>query len=175
MKIVVNPFCRRQTADSRYSHFAGTWDELVELVRNHFSGSEEKVVAVDVPPEGFFSGVTKLSEGVELKAEFSARRKGEEPYVRITAVGGEKLPASAVQIILYSREALGEDSSDPEADWEIVSINASASARDGEPEPPTPVAMARNLLGMAGGTKRDYTAEEFARAIIFWSQHAMIG
>jgi hypothetical protein len=174
MKIVVNPFAKRQTPNSKYSHFDGSWDELIELVQDHFNGSEKGVVAVDVPAEKFFSGVTKLGEDSVLKAEFAARRKGEEPYVQITAIGGAKVPASSVQIIIYSHKALADDASG-DADWEIVSINASSTIRDGEAEPPTPVAMARNFLEMAGGTKREYTADEFARAIIFWSQHAMIG
>lgn len=174
MQIVINPFCKRQTPDSKHSHFDGSWDELVRLVKDHFDGSEEGVVAVDVPAEKFFSGVTKLSEGCELHAEFAARREGEEPYVQITAIGGAKVPASTVKVILYSHETLAEDASS-DAEWEIVSINASATAKEGEAEPQTPVAMARNFLEMAGGTKREYTAEEFARSIIFWSQHAMIG
>lgn len=176
MKIAVNPFCKRQTPESKYSHFDGSWDELVRLVEDHFIDSNLGVVAVDVPAENFFSGVTKLSEESRLEAQFAARREGEEPYVQVTAIGGMKVPASSVKVIVYSHEALanGDDAS-CDADWEIVSINASATARDGEAEPPTPVAMARNFLEMAGGTKREYTAEEFARSIIFWSQHAMIG
>jgi hypothetical protein len=173
MKIAVNSFCMRQTPESKYSHFEGTWDELVELVQNHFDGSDEGVVAVDVPPAGFFSGVTKLTEDSVLSAEFSARRKGEEPYVQITATGN-KIPARSVEIIVYSHETLAKDGDNTtEAEWEIVSINASASATGSEP--PTPVAMARNFLEMAGGTKREYTAKEFAESILYWSQHAMIG
>ncbi len=174
MQIAINPFCKRQIASSKYSHYEGTWDELVRLVQDHFDGSGEGVVAVTVPAEGFFSGVSKLSEESRLEAEFAARRKGEEPYLQVTVIGGAKVSASSVQIILYSHETLAGDASG-DADWEIVSINASATAKDGEVEPPTPVAMARNFLEMAGGTKRKYSAEEFARAIIFWSQHSMIG
>lgn len=174
MKVAVNPFCKRQTASSKYSHFDGSWDDLARLVQDHFADSEEGVVAVDVPTAGFFSGVTKLSEGCELQAEFAARRKGENPYVQVTAIGGKKVPASSVQAIIYSHVTLADDASG-DADWEIVSINASATAKDGEAEPPTPVAMARNFLEIAGGTKREYTAEQFAEAIIFWSQHTMIG
>lgn len=172
MKIGTNDFARRQTPDSKYSHFAGTWDELVELVSAHFNGSEEGVVAVSVPPEDFFSGVTDLSEESNLHAQYAARRRGEDPYVQLTVVGGKKLPAKSVQIIVYSHETLAkDDDASTDAEWEIVSINASAV--DGS-EPPTPVAMARNFLTMAGGTKRDYSAQQFAEAIVFWSQHAMI-
>ena len=174
MKIEMNSFCKRQTPDSKYSHFAGTWEELVKLVQNHFSGSDEGVVVVEVPADNFFSGVTKLSDESKLKAEFSARRKGEKPYVQITAIGGNKLPAQSVKIIIYSHETLAKDGDNTtEADWEIVSINASASAKGSEPL--TPVAMARNFLNLAGGTKREYTAEQFAESILYWSRHAMVG
>jgi len=173
MEIAINSFCKRQTPESKYSHFDGTWDELAGLVQNHFNGSDKGVVAVDVPAEGFFSGVSKLTEESKLSAEFSARRKGEEPYVQITATGS-KLPAQSVKVIVYSHEILAKDGDNStEADWEVVSINASTSATGSEP--PTPVAMARNFLEMAGGTKRDYSAKEFAESILYWSQHAMIG
>lgn len=174
-KIVVNPFCLRQTASSKYSHYEGSWDELITLVSEYFpEDASGEVVAVDVPVAGFFSGVVKLTEGCTLQAEFSARRKDEEPYTQVTVVGGMKLPAASVKIILYSHESLAKDgdASSDDAEWEVISINASATALG---EPLTPVAMARNFLGMAGGTKREYSAEEFAEAIIFWTQHAMAG
>jgi hypothetical protein len=41
-------------------------------------------------------------------------------------------------------------------------------------EPMSPIAMAKNLLGLPGGTHADYTAEEFARSILFWARHAMV-
>ena len=46
-------------------------------------------------------------------------------------------------------------------------------------EPPTPMAMARNMangLGLPegiGGTARTYSAEEFMRAILYWSKRTM--
>ena len=36
MKIHVNEFVKRQTAESRFSHFTGTWEELVEQVEANF-------------------------------------------------------------------------------------------------------------------------------------------
>jgi len=148
----------------------------VRLVQDHFNGSREGVVVLDVPADGFFSGVIKLSESSVLEAVFVARREGENPYVHIRTIGVDKTPAKSVQVILYNHETLAETGDNcSEADWEIISINAWATAKEKEGEPPTPVAMARNFLEMAGGTKREYTAEQFAEAIIFWSQHAMIG
>jgi hypothetical protein len=61
------------------------------------------------------------------------------------------------------------------ADWEIVSINANIYDTD---MPMTPMAMARNQLADtedgAGGTKANYTGEEFAKAIVFWNTHTLV-
>lgn len=173
--IGINALALRQTQDSKYSHYMGTQEELVSLVEGNFNqakpGYRDGVVLVPVPAEGFFSGVVEVVPDTPLKAEFSARRKGEEPYIQVVAVGGEKLPAKAVEVICYRHDVLGSDASTG-AEWEVVSINARPTD---EPEPPTPVAMARNLLELPGGTKATYTAEEFARAIIYWSRRAMRG
>jgi hypothetical protein len=37
------------------------------------------------------------------------------------------------------------------------------------------MAMARNFLVLPGGTKAEYTAAQFAEAIIYWSTRAMHG
>ncbi len=172
-KVAINNFVRRQTENSQFSHFTGTWDELIELVEKNFdraqSGYRDGVVLVPVPAEGFFTGVVEVNEASELLAKFEARRSGEEPYVRVLA-RGEKLPAEAVEIVLYRHDVLGDDASAC-VEWEIVSINARPTEG---PEPMSPVAMARNFLDLPGGTKADYSAEEFARAIIYWSKRAMI-
>ena len=110
-----------------------------------------------------------------LKATFEARRDGENACVQVIVLGGEKLPAQLVDIVVYRRDVLLEDGSDAVstgADWEIVSINARPTE---EPEPLTPMAMARNMLDLPGGTKAEYSAEEFAHAIVYWSRRAMRG
>ncbi len=174
--ISINKLVRRQTAGSKYSHFTGTWKELVEnLVEFHFGeaeqGYKEGILVLSLPPEGFFSGVIELDEETPLYAKFAARRQGEVPYIQVTAAGGEKLPAKAVEAILYRHDVLGEDAS-TKAGWELVSLNARSTV---EPGPMTPITMARNFLGLTGGTKADYSAEEFAEAILFWSKRAMKG
>jgi hypothetical protein len=61
-------------------------------------------------------------------------------------------------------------------EWQVVSINARDTA---EPEPPTPMAMARNMaaaLGLpegVGGSARTYTAEQFVEATLYWSRRTM--
>lgn len=175
--IEVNGFARRQTAESKFSHFTGTWEDLAALVEAHCAkatpGYRDGVLEVPVPAERFFSGVVELTPETPLRAIFAARRKGEDAYLQIEALGGEKLPAKSVQVILYRHDVLGDDATPgTEAVWEIVSINARATEG---PEPLTPMAMARNFLQLPGGTKAEYTADEFARSIVYWSSRAMRG
>lgn len=182
MLIGINSFVLRQTADSKFSHYSGSWEELASLVERHFGeakpGYRDGVLLVPVPSEGFFSGVVEITPDTPLKitkATFEARRKGEDPYLQIVALGGEKLPAKMVDVVLYGRDVLLEEGPDrvsTEAEWEVISLNARPTE---EPEPLTPMAMARNFLVRPGGTKAEYTAEEFAHSIIYWSKRAMRG
>ena len=174
--IGINAFSRRHTPESRFSHFNGSNEELVALVRSGFlnatPGNREGVLLVPVYPTHFFSGVTEVNEQTDLKAEFTARREGEERYVHVSAAEATKAPAKSAVIVIYSRGVLAEDGDNStDCDWEIISINASALE---VPEPPTPMAMARNLLHKAGGTQTEYSAEDFAKAILFWSKHVMV-
>ena len=179
MLIGINKFVLRQTAESKFSHYSGNWEDLKSLVEKGFgesnSGYRDGVRLVSVPAEGFFSGVVEVNGETPLKAIFEARRKNEEPFLQIVAIGGEKLPAKVVEVVVYRRDVLLEDGPDAvstEAEWEVVSINARPTE---EEEPLTPMAMARNMLVLPGGTKATYTAEEFAKAIIYWSKRAMRG
>ncbi len=178
---LVNTFARRQTAESKFSHFGGSEDQLLELVEACMeqakAGYRDGVILVPVPPENFFSGVVEVSTDTPLRAEFGARAKSEAPYINVVAAGGEKLPAAAVEVVLYRHDVLGADATrneagEPVAEWEIISLNARATEG---PEPMSPMAMARNFLALEGGTKAEYTAEEFARAIVYWSTRAMRG
>lgn len=177
MAVGINKFVLRQTPESKYSHFAGSFEELAKLAEAHFGeakpGYRDGVVLVPVPAEGFFSGVVEVTPETPLRATFTARRKGEEPYLQVEAVGGEKSPARFVEVVLYRHDVLAVDNSaSTEAEWEVISVNARAT--EGL-EPLTPMAMARNFLRLPGGTAAEYTVEEFARAIVYWSTRAMLG
>lgn len=194
MKIKCNAFVKRQTAASPFSFLAdpigqtADWrtlevhveecmEEPAKLDATAKDGYRPGVVVLSIPPSfagfRFYSGVTVLTETTPLRARFAARRPGENPFVTVEALG-QKTEAVAVEIILYSRELLVEEGEQPDADtdYEIVSINARTSL---EPEPMTPMAMARNFLELPGGTKAEYTAAQFAEAILYWSTRAMHG
>lgn len=166
----------RHTPASPYSYYGGTEEALCRLVEAHWATAEpgraKDSLLIKVPAEGFFSGVVKVDETTELKAVFEARAKGEAPYLQFRAIGGEKLPARSVAIILYTKEAAGTYADPDGPEWQIASINA--SAEEGA-EPPHPMSMARNMAGLAGGSTARYSAEELVAAILYWSDKAMRG
>jgi hypothetical protein len=176
MQIGINDLVRRQTARSQFSYYAGTHEALVELVKANFDhavpGYRDGVKIVPVPPAGFYSGVVHVMEDDDLVARLTWRNRnaGEAPYVEVLMRRGVHEKAARVDIIVYRHDVLGEDASTTD-EWEIVSINARVTE---EPEPLTPVTMARNYLQRPGGTAAQYTAEDFARAIEYWQDKVMV-
>jgi hypothetical protein len=188
-KIKMNDFAKRQVPGSGFSYYDGTFEQLEALVEASFDDAYQRaatsrlqvsdgIFAVDIAnPRSFYSGIVPLVGGaVEVFAAFVPRREGESPELTITAASvashglvREMRRAVAVDVIVYSHDKLGAEAS-TDADYEIVSINARLTVG---PEPMQPITMARNMLGLAGGTKATYTAEQFAEAIMFWSHHAM--
>ena len=199
--VELNNFVYRQTPESRFSHFDGTWEQLEALVAEAFADKaarvtlrdDGKIVKVVLPADkcaGFFSGVVPVDAETELRSFYAVRDgavEGEQPFVQTVAVGDCKTPACYVEVILYHRDALTPDERTwpatsahaglvQDGEWQVVSVNARATA---EPEPPTPQAMARNMaarLGLPegkGGTAREYTAEQFMESILYWSQRVM--
>lgn len=177
--IGVSDFAKdRHKPEQPYSHFDGTWDEIIERVKenwispNNKEGYREGVFLVKVCPNGFFSTTVKVDEKTPLEASFIQRRKGEDFYVNVTTPA-EKSPANSVFIVLYREDILEEDGDrDTFCDWEIVSVNASIE-EDNIDEPIPPLTMARNFLHLKGGTQGDYTAEEFAKSIVYWSNKVL--
>ena len=171
----------RQTPESRFSHFDGSEQELLNLIFDNFfdgkMGMREGIWHVTVPPQGFKSGVVQLNKGDALRGVFEARQDDETPRKVVTTIGREKLPARHVEIILYSKGVLEENPAyKASADWEVISINASPT--DG-PTPIAPAALIANHFGMSGGSDTDYTSAQFEKAlkesVMFWHDKAMCG
>lgn len=192
--IAASDFVKRQTPESKFSHFSGTWGQLEKLVydcfqiaRNVHKGYRDGVLLVDVPVEGFMSSVVNIQEGLKdgsikaIKTVFKPRQEGEQPYLQVYAIGS-KQPAKKVQIVLYRHDVLAEgNEQSQDSDWEIISINASPIDKD---VPMDGTTRARNILKLKGGTDvklGDKTAEELvafikdsAESSLFWSQHIMV-
>ncbi len=181
-KIHVNSFVRRQTPESRFSHFLGSDEELIGRVDRCFTmmraGYRPGVVLVPVDPSGFFSGVVTLREGDQLVGGFEPRRAGEEPR-KFVGTNAEKQPAQSVEIVLYSSATLAENEDNelpvsPD-NWEIVSINASPTA---DPKIPiNPVVLMHNHFGSDGGTATELSDAEFVSLLRegfdYWKDKAM--
>jgi hypothetical protein len=184
MKIITNDFVKRQTADSRFSHFEGTWEELVERTTANFEsrtqGYRDGVVLVTVTPKGFFSGVVHLRNGDKLVGGFEHRRMGEAPRKFVTTQGIKKLPAKHVDVILYSSEVLSEDNDNqlpPDSgNWEIISINAAPTKGT---MPIDPMVLMHNHFGSDGGTETGLSDHDFVdmlrESFLFWKDKAMCG
>jgi len=178
MKIKTNSFAHRHTAESEYGYFEGTFEELEALVTKHYHeakpGYRDGVCLVPVPPERFRSSIMPVTDKTPLRAKFAPRREGEAPFLQVVSDGPGKCVAGSCNIVLYRKDVLdeGNEATFEDSDWEIVSINPEPGT---EESPMDPVTMARNFLQMEGGTKGDFSAEDFAKAIIFHATHVKQG
>ncbi|MAG26731.1 hypothetical protein CMI47_14410 [Candidatus Pacearchaeota archaeon] len=164
MLVCVNKFVKRQTSDSRFSHYEGTWEELQDLVVQNWEASSpgyrEGVLLIRVPPDRFYSSVVMLNEGDKLVGGFEPRRKGEQPRKFVTTSSRRKTPAQAVDIVLYASELLGGEAELPPltSHWEIISINASPTLGD---TPINPTVLMHNHFGSSGGTATFLSDSDF--------------
>ena len=177
--IHITGFVRRQTPESGFSHWIHSDESLIKLVQeglpNAKQGYRAGVLLVPVNPIGFYSGVMQLEEGDILAGEYVARREGEEPRKSSYALSGEKMPALSAYIVLYSHAVLAEGKeNETEADYEIVSVNASPTA---EEAPIATDALIANHLGLSGGTATNMTDSEFVallrKSVEFWKDKAL--
>ena len=149
-----------------------TPEELINHISNLpkepiAEGIKKIVLGKDYPIKKMFeSNWVNIRKGLEVQAEVIRRQKDEDPFIDNFTYSGKPVALLKVEIIIYSKEALRAEGMNISADWGVISINGNIS----ENEPMHPLTMARNFLEEAGGTKRSYTAEEFAEAIYFWSQ-----
>ena len=186
-KVACGAFVKRQTKESGHSHFEGTWEELENLAARtlHWGGKHsyipkfpykiqpgyrEGVVLAEVDPSKFRSAIVDLNENSRLTANYAPRREGEAPFIRVSAKA-KKQQAKYASIVLYRWDVLEENHErETEAEWEIVCIKART---DKEEEPMDPYTMARNFLHLKGGTKGTFSAEDFAKSIVYWNNHVM--
>jgi len=180
-EFAISDFVRRQTPNSRFSHFEGTDVCLLRRVAYNFRDAEpgyrDGVLVVPISNmEGFFAGVCKLKSGDKLSGNFIPRRDGEDPRKNTCVVGGKKEPAKKVNVILYHRDVLGEQPDHVSlAEWEIVSINCSPVEGD---MPIDPITLLHNHFGSTGGTATgmsDYElVEQLRKSFAWWKDKAFV-
>lgn len=172
-KVAAGEFVKRQTPESGYSHFEGTWEELEKMAAESNCirpGYKDGVILVDLEPSRFRSAIVDLTEDSKLTANYAPRRLGEDAFIRLSAKA-KKQTAKHASVVLYRHDVLAENNErETDAEWEIVAIKARVTE---EEEPMDPYTMARNFLHLKGGTKGDFTAEQFAKSIVYWNNHCM--
>jgi hypothetical protein len=180
-KVACGEFVKRQIPESGYSHFDGTWEELENMTEAHIlflsesirPGYKPGVVLVDFDADRsrlFRSAIVRLNEDSKMVASYAPRRDGEDPFIRVSAKA-KKQNAKYASVVLYRHDILAENNErETDAEWEIVAIKARVTE---EEEPMDPYTMARNFLHLKGGTKGDFTAEQFAKSIVYWNNHCM--
>lgn len=178
MKIHITSFVRRQTPASAFSHWTLSDEELLQRVEANIGkathGYRDGVILVTVDPAGFYSGIVMLKEGDRMVGEYKARREGETPRKSNYALG-EKIPAKSVYVVLYRHDVLAEKNEhETDADYEIVSVNASPA----DEEAPIPTgALIANHLGLNGGTNTNLTSDQFVellrQSVLFWKDKAL--
>lgn len=173
-------FVKRQTPDSGFSHFDGSWERLEDMTIKYMSykdrirpGYKDGVILIDfdsLDSTEFYSALVELTEETKLNVSYAPRRIEEAPFIRISAKGNKQV-ARYASVVLYRADVLNENNErETDADWEIVAIKARV---DQEEEPMHYYTMARNFLHLTGGTHGDFTANDFAQSIIYWNSHAM--
>ena len=182
--IAVSKFVKRQTKESHFSYYDGPWIDLVILAQAYFDTAKQGyrvgVLEISVPRASFYTSIIKLKEGDKFDGIFECRHKGEEPRKHTWVVGGRKIPAKSVTLILYHKDVLGEDPSYEQeatgATWEIVSINASPESSK-VTVPMSPGTLMSNHFGASGGTKTNMSDSEFVEALRksfeYWKNKAM--
>ena len=185
IKVACSEFVKRQTEESGFSYFSGTWEVLEALVNvnmlipgNVKPGYKDGVILVKVPAEVitnkwswyFYSAIVDITPSTKLSAHYAPRIPGEDPYIRI-ATKAKKQRAKYVEIVCYRHDVLEEDNDrSTDAEWEIICIKARTSE---EEEPMHYYTMARNHLHIKGGTQANFSANDFAKSIIYWNTHVM--
>jgi len=193
-QLVANPFVRRQTARSRFSHFDGPTEELIQIVQevdcgewrgvsgghckfNAASGigpfCKQHVSAIPIPDKHlhrFKSGVVQLTLGSRLVGRYEARRDGETPRKSVSTPAPQgywnKLPAKSVEIIVYSSTLLAKDGDNwlPSEDGNWEIVSINANPFDG-PMPIAPDTLMHNHFGSDGGTATGLSDSEFVSAL----------
>ena len=168
-------FVKRQTKHSKYSYFDGSEEDLLAIVKKAENAVFDEEGRMKVYPEdatGFFTSVVPVApyDGQSYGARVESRREGEEPVITVYASGKGKAPAKSVELIIYPISQLhGQpDASKGGEDWQLVSIQCSPTT---EPTPEHPTAMSRNQLNKKGGTPTNYTPQQWAESVWFWSRH----
>ena len=182
-KVAVNDFVRRQIKGSGKTYSESLSFEKIaidaesQMIKGHFKEGYRDGVRIVIGSETllnkFVCPFVKIDSSTELKSKSVSRQKGEESYIQIRAKSGIPVEVGRIEYILYRHDVLAENNeqSSNEA-WELISIHAIPKGI--KKLPIGPVTMMRNQLELKGGTKAEYTSDEWADSVRFWQQYAAL-
>ena len=182
-KVAVNDFVRRQIKGSGKTYSKSlSFEEIaidaeLQMIKGHFKEGYRDGVRIVIGSETllnkFVCPFVKIDSSTELKSKVVSRQKDEESYIQIRAKAGIPVEAGRIEYILYRHDVLAENNeqSSNEA-WELISIHAIPKGI--KKLPIGPVTMMRNQLELKGGTKAEYTSDEWADSVRFWQQYAAL-
>ncbi len=174
----LNSMLDRHTPNSQLTHWTITSDELINRIivssanyEKQKAGYRDGVIHIKVNPEGFYSSIIELKEGMKIHGEFTKRKADEEPR-RESYVYADKQKAKTVFICLYHKSVLAEkNENESTADWEVITVLASPTV-DSEPTPMPVGTLLANHFSFSGGTNTKMSTDEFVEALkksaIYW-------
>ena len=183
MKVQVNDFVKRQIKSSgkAYSEelsfdFFAKYAQK-KLIKNEFiEGYRPEVRIVKLENKyvhKVFCPYVRITKETRLSAKVVKRREDEDFYIQVRAMNGNLIRTGSVDLILYRNDILLENNENTtNADWELISINA--LPKGVESMPMGPITMMRNQLELNGGTKAEYSSDEWAKSVQFWQTYAPI-
>jgi hypothetical protein len=166
----ISEFVKRQTKESQFTNFDGTWEELEQLL-NHWwrsddiisfkQGYRDGVTIISVNPNRFYTYTDfPMFEGMKMSCEWAKIPGREHESAKLqTKILEPKNVCKFVDIILYRKDVLEEDGdSVTGAMCDVVSINGRLTE---EPKPMDPMTIVRNWKHLPGGTEmKDITTED---------------
>jgi hypothetical protein len=167
--IGISEFVKRQTVDSQFTHYEGSWMDLANTTEDSFkNGNYEKgyrdgvfVVHIDKKELNLFYTYNDfpMFDGMKLEAKWEKTKGREhEPSKLQIKILEPKQKCNYVDIIIYRKEVLLEDKdSISGAYFDIVSINGRLNK---EAPPIDPLTLVRNWLHLPGGTEMKDTKPE---------------
>ena len=167
--IGVSEFVKRQTKDSVFTHYVGSWSDLANRTAKQYSngnfepGYRNGVYLVHMPKDEVKMFYTydayPMFEGMKLDAQWAKTPGREhEPAKLQVRILEPKIPCNYVDIVIYRKDVLMEDKDDVTGcDFDIVSINGRLKK---DPLPIDPMTLVRNWLHLKGGTEMKGTTPE---------------
>jgi len=177
----VNDFVKRQQKNTGKTYSTLSFEEISshasqQLKKNNFkNGYRDGVIIVNVDQtlvHKFICPFVKINNKTILQAEIAKRRPDEEHYIRIKAKNGKELETGKVELILYRSDVLKETNEQTtNCNWELISFHA--IPKGVESLPMGAITMMRNQLQLKGGTKGEYSSQEWANSVYFWQNYAI--